>query len=128
MFLEKNFIASAVGLRTVTATFDVQNATTSADGKTYIPAGSIVAIDEQKQGISLDDVYFRTGEETKIGAVIVAGHLYEDRLPEATQQALQPEEFTAQGLFFETAPTTTVGEGGDTPEPQPEPPADNNAL
>lgn len=119
MFLEKNFIASAVGLRTVTATFNVVDAE-EVDGKKVIKAGVYFAgnggsgsassvTGSSLAGITLDDVYFKEGQTTVIGAVIVAGHIYKDRLPvELTDDVIY--ELAAQGLFFETAPTTVIAE------------------
>lgn len=102
MLLEKNFIASAVGLRTISWTF------TSADlpaGKTYIPAGTIILKDSAVKGVALDDVYLHDTEN--VAALIVAGHLFSDRMPVAPTSA-QVTSFAAQGLYFEEAPTTTV--------------------
>ena len=122
MFLEKNFIASAVGLRTVTATFNVADAE-EIDGKKVIKAGAYFAgnggsgssgsassgTGSSLAGITLDDVYFKEGQTTVIGAVIVAGHIYKDRLPvELADDVIY--ELASQGLFFETAPTTVIAE------------------
>ena len=103
MLFEKNFIASAVGLRTVSYTF------TSDDipsGETFIPAGTIIKVSTTPKGVALDDIYFKGEETTAIGALIVAGHLYSDRMPVAP--TTEVSAFAGQGLFFEQAPSTTV--------------------
>ena len=102
MLFEKNFIASAKSLRTISWTF------TSADlpaGKTYIPAGTIILKDSAVKGVALDDVYLHDTEN--VAALIVAGHLFSDRMPVAPTSA-QVTSFAAQGLYFEETPTTTV--------------------
>lgn len=128
MFLEKNFIASAVGLRTISATFDISQATEDENGKMYIAAGTYyenggssssgTGEGNTLSGITLDNVYFKDGEETAIGALIVAGHIFKDRLPvELSDDVIY--ELGSQGLFFENAPVTVInGETGDTVEQQ----------
>ena len=121
MFLEKNFIASAVGLRTISATFDISQATEDENGKKYIAAGTYYANGGSSSsensadsgntlpGIALDNVYFKDGEETAIGALIVAGHIFKDRLPaEIADDVVY--ELASQGLFFENAPQTVISE------------------
>lgn len=113
MLLEKNFIASAVSLRLVSWTFDVDNASDDEEtGKKKIAAGTIVSdADSNLVGVATNDIYFEANEETKIGSLIVAGHLFADRLPEEPTSA-QVTAFAAKGLFFEDAPTTTLPADG----------------
>ena len=113
MLLEKNFIASAVSLRLVSWTFAVDDASDDEEtGKKKIAAGTIVTgSDSNVVGVATNDIYFETGEETKIGSLIVAGHLFTDRLP-AEPTAEQITAFAAKGLFFETAPETELPEDG----------------
>lgn len=119
MFLEKNFLASAVGLRTISMTFAIENATQDANGKYYIPAGAYYSNnggsgssgssgeEAERKGIVLDDVYFKGGETTAIGALIVAGHILKDRLPEELDDSTI-YDLASQGLFFEVSAPTTV--------------------
>lgn len=117
MLLEKNFIASQVSLRLVSYTFDVDDASVeTGTGKNYIPAGSIISVTDGQnnttvKGVALDDVYFKTGEEKAIGSLIVAGHLFSDRLPVAPT-ADEVKALAAMGLYFEVAPTTVVPADG----------------
>lgn len=107
MLLEKNFIASQVGLRYISWTFTTDDIPA---GKTFIPAGTILKVSTTPKGIVMDDVYFRTGETKAIGSLIVAGHLYSDRMPVAP--TTEVSAFAGQGLFFEEAPSTTVPDDG----------------
>lgn len=117
MFLEKNFIASAVGLRTISMTFNVEDAQEDENGKMYIPAGYFIGGGDGYTGglagVVLDNVYFKEGQETAIGALVVAGHIFNDRLPvEVSQEDIN--NAALQGLYFETAPVTVInGEGGE---------------
>lgn len=116
MLLEKNFIASAVSLRLISYTFSADDGVAeTGTGKTYIPAGTIISVTEDEtttvMGVALDDVYFKSGEETAIGSLIVAGHLYSDRMPVAPS-ADEVTALAGKGLYFETAPETTVPEDG----------------
>ena len=137
MLLEKNFIASAVSLRTISISYDLNAAqeqnivqVDEKTGKYFIPAGSLYVNDggsgssidsstEQvtRAGIVLDDVYFKTGEETAIGSLIVAGHILNDRLPNPIPQE-SIYEFVTQGLFFEDSAVTVVP--ADNAEANPE--------
>lgn len=82
-----NFLASEVGLRTITYQFD----TTTA-------AGTII----NGKGVVFDDVDATDGAHE--GALIVAGHILNDCLPvEATEE--QITAFAKQGLFFENSVT-----------------------
>lgn len=92
------FLASAVGLRTVTrqipASMGVQ------DGcKKIVPAGTIFPKnDATAEGIIYTPVDVTDGDHE--GAVIVAGYLYENRLPAAPAEAAKTAMKT---LNFETA-------------------------
>lgn len=120
MLFEKNFLASAVSLRTISMTFDIDLATyvetDEKTGKSYIPAGSYYvggsgsgssAESVERKGIVLDDVYFKDGETTAIASLIVAGHVLKDRLPyEIDDSTIY--DLASQGLFFELSAPTTV--------------------
>lgn len=119
MFLEKNFIASAKSLRTISMTFDVANAQEDENGKKYIAAGSYYTngngssngsgSNAVRKGITLDDVYFKDGQTTAIGSLIVAGHILKDRLPAEIDDDII-YDLAAQGLFFEDSAETIVPE------------------
>ena len=93
-----NFLASEVGLRLVTAQFDATGITANANGKKLVKGGTIV----DGKGIVFEDVDVTDGEHE--GALVVAGHILNDKLPVAASEA-QITEFAKQGLYFEDAVT-----------------------
>lgn len=112
-----NFLASEVGLRTVTYTFDAsnENVTTEKDtnGCTHkiIKAGTIYPKnDATVKGIVFTDVDVTSGNRP--GSLMVAGRV----LKEATLSAGVKAEpsataipvLQAQGLYVETTPKTTL--------------------
>ena len=121
MFLEKNFIASAKSFRTISMSFDVANAQEDENGQKYIAAGSYYTNGDDssngsgssagavRKGIVLDDIYFKDGQTTVVGALVVAGHILKDRLPAEIDDSTI-YELAAQGLFFEDSATTVVPE------------------
>ena len=124
MFLEKNYLASAVGLRTISMTFDINTATNvetdEVTGNQYIPAGSYYVSASgsdsgsgsstgsvERKGIVLDNIYFKRNETTAIGALVVAGHILKDKLPyELDDSTIY--DLASQGLFFELSAPTVV--------------------
>lgn len=125
MFLEKNYLASAVGLRTISMTFDINTATNvetdETTGNQYIPAGSYYVgasgsgsgsesgsdSGVERKGIVLDNIYFKRNETTAIGALVVAGHILKDKLPyELDDSTIY--DLASQGLFFELSAPTVV--------------------
>lgn len=125
MFLEqeKNFIASATSLRTITYQVSASSVASSSlvtdlNGNKYIKAGTIITKTVSDTtvpvGVLLHDttVTLANGTAGKgVCALIVAGHLYSDKLPVAPTSA-QVTAFASQGLYFEVAPTTSVPADG----------------
>ncbi len=112
----KNFIASQVSLRTVSYTFskDSELAVTE-ENKKVLKAGTIYpANDATAKGVLLHDVILEDengNAKNNIGALIVAGHLYSDKLPVAPASTAITA-LAGHGLYFETEPTTVVpGDG-----------------
>ena len=112
----ENFIASAVGLRLVTYTFDKDTElATTENGIAVLKAGTIYpSNDDNAVGVVYEDVVLQDANGTardNIGSLIVAGHLYGDKL----QDELDEDAITAlasKGLFFEDKPTDTVPDDG----------------
>lgn len=112
----QNFIASQVGLRTVSYTFDKTSALAETEGVVkVIKAGTIYpANDATAVGVLLHDVQLADRDfnaKDGIGALIVAGHLYSDKLPVAPASAAVTA-LAAKGLYFEEQPTTSVPADG----------------
>lgn len=113
---DKNFIASAVSLRTVSYTFskDTELAVTE-NGKKVLKAGTIYpANGATAVGVVLADLVLEDdfgNPKNNIGALIVSGHLYSNRLPAAPESAAITK-LAATGLFFENEPATTVPSDG----------------
>ena len=111
-----NFLASEVGLRLITGEINAlsakgvvaNNKLPEVDGKVYAPAGCYVTVGDL-HGFLFNDVELPSGENATVEcSVIVAGHLYSDKLAEVTPWDLVPEEeVIKQGLFFETSDTIT---------------------
>lgn len=100
-----NFLESEVGLVLKTWKFDTTAAIITKDGTKYVPAGTVYPENGAKaKGIVFEDVDVTHGEA--IGSLIVAGRVYENRLP-ATIEALAKEPLKAQGLYLSDAPETT---------------------
>lgn len=104
-----NFLESEVGLVLKTWKFDTTTAvTTEADGTKYIKAGTVYpSNDGSAKGIVFEDVDVTHGEA--IGSLIVAGRVYENRLP-AVIEELAEAVFAKQGLYWSDAPETTRDE------------------
>lgn len=104
-----NFLESEVGLVLKTWKFDTTTAvTTEDDGTKYVPAGTVYPTNgESAKGIVFEDVDVTHGEA--IGSLIVAGRVYENRLP-ATIETSAEEPLKAQGLYWSDAPETTRDE------------------
>ena len=92
------FLASAVGLRTVT--MQIPESLGEQDGcKKIVPAGTIFpANDNTAKGVIFTPVDVTNGDHE--GAVIVSGYLYENRLPVVPVTAAKTAMKT---LNFETA-------------------------
>ena len=99
-----NFLASEVGLRTVTYTFaDTYAGVVTEDGRKIIKAGSIYpSNDASAVGIVFQDVDVTNG--AKVEALMVAGHFYSDKLPVSPASAVVTA-FASKGLYGEVSPT-----------------------
>lgn len=92
------FLASTVGLRTVTRQIPQSIGTQDGD-KLIVPAGTIFpANGSTAEGILFEPVDVTHGDHE--GAVIVAGYLYENRLPVVPIAAAKT---AMKNLNFETA-------------------------
>lgn len=106
-----NFLASEVGLRTVTYTFskDYAGAVTE-NGRKIIKAGSVYPTnDASAVGIVFQDVDITNGD--KVEALMVAGHYYSDKLPVPTITT-SAQALAGKGLFGETSPEIVVPADG----------------
>lgn len=112
-----NFLASEVGLRCVSYTFDASNSNVveekDYDGRTHkvLKAGTIYpSNDSSVKGIIFNDVDVSNGNNK--GSLMVAGRIYNDStLVNGSKIALDSAAITilnSQGLFVETKPTTSV--------------------
>lgn len=106
-----NFLASEVGLRTVTYTFAKTFATAvTENGRKIIKAGTIYpANDATAVGIVFQDVDITDGDRPE--ALMVAGHYYSDKLSASPASAVTTA-FVAKGLYGEVSPTVTVPADG----------------
>lgn len=98
-----SFLASAVGLRTVTKQIP-QSLGVQGGDKLIVPAGTIFpANDNTAVGVLYEPVDVTYGDHE--GSVIVAGHLYGNRLPVAPADASKTAmgENGYGGVLFETA-------------------------
>lgn len=103
-----NFLASEVGLRTVTCTFAKSTAgAVMENGRKILKAGMVYPLnDATAKGIIFQDVDVTDGDRP--GSLMVAGHYYDDKLVAPTNVNAKPV-FQAQGLFMDAkAPTVTV--------------------
>jgi len=113
---DKNFIASAVSLRTVPYTFS-KNTTLAVteEGKKVLKAGTIYpANDATAKGVVLADLVLEDdfgNAKNAVGALIVSGHLYSNRMPVAPESTAVTK-LAGTGLFFEEEPSTTVPADG----------------
>lgn len=104
-----NFLASEVGLRTITFTFSKENlSVVEENGRKIIKAGTIYpANDRTAKGVVFHDVDVTDGD--KVGALMVGGVYLSDKLSAVVaSEALAV--FQAQGLFAQESPTTKVPE------------------
>lgn len=106
----KNFLASEVGLRKETVTFEND-----------VDAGKVVQFtvgETTKYGVVYNDVELGD-KETLVASVVTAGHIQEDKVDfGALTKADVIEACVAQGLFFEPYkpaqyPSATTGEMED---------------
>lgn len=77
-------------------------AATTEYGAKYVPMGTVFpANDATAEGIVYEDVDVTTGDMP--GSVVLAGTVYEDRLPETLAEAAKTA-LTAKGFTFITTP------------------------
>lgn len=101
-----SFLASAVGLVTITWKFDTSTQiTTEDDGTKYVKAGTVYpSNDSSAVGIVYEDVDVTHGEA--VGSLIIAGRVYENRLPAVIETDAETV-FAKKGLYWSDAPETT---------------------
>lgn len=106
-----NFLASEVGLRTVTYTFSKDYAGAVVEnGRKIIKAGSVYPTnDASAVGIVFQDVDITNGD--KVEALMVAGHYLSDKLPVSPASGAVTT-LAGKGLFGEVSPTITVPADG----------------
>lgn len=112
-----NFLASEVGLRCVSYTFDASNSNVveekDYDGRVYkvIKAGTIYpSNDSAVKGIVFTDVDVTNGNNK--GSLMVAGRVYKGSTlvngSKVAPDTIAIEVLNAQGLFVEVEPTTNL--------------------
>ncbi len=100
------FLESEVGVVRKTRQIAQTGATENTDGSKYVPMGTIwPANDATAEGVVYEDIDVTSGDMP--GSVVLAGRVYEDRLPaaiaEAAKTALSGKGFT----FIATSPAVT---------------------
>lgn len=100
------FLESEVGVVRKTRQMSQTGASTASNGGKYVPMGTIYpSNDANAVGIVYEDVDVSTGDMP--GSVVLAGRVYEDRLPvtiaAAAKTALAGKGFT----FIATSPAVT---------------------
>lgn len=101
---DKNFLESETGLVLKTFTGEQTNATAEV-GRKYIKGGSVFPTNKTgAKGIVYESVDMTDDEKRPI-SVIVAGRVYENRLPVSVDETAKTE-LAAQGIVFVTAPET----------------------
>lgn len=97
------FLASGVGLRTITYEFSNSGLSADDEGKIIIVGGTVYpSNDGSAKGIVFEDVDVTDGDFA--GSLIVGGYIYENRLPadvESTAKAV------LTNIKFEDAPSVT---------------------
>ena len=100
-----NFLASAVGLIRETCTVLAAGVTADDAGRKIVPAGTILpANDATATGILFEDVDVTEGDHE--GSLIVAGRIFNDRLPAAVSDTALPVLKTI-GITLVTSEETT---------------------
>lgn len=100
------FLESEVGVVRKTRQLKQEGATDTEDGGKYVPMGTVwPANDATAEGIVYEDIDVTTGDMP--GSVVLAGRVYEDRLPATistgAKTALEGKGFT----FIATSPAVT---------------------
>lgn len=104
-----NFLASEVGLRTITYTFSKSKGTLE-NGRQIIPAGTIYpANDGTAVGIVFQDVDVTDGDA--VAALMVGGVYLADKLSATVAEAAKAV-FVAKGLFEQESPSVVLPSDG----------------
>lgn len=100
------FLESEVGVVRKTRQISQTGATTRDDGSKYVPMGTVwPSNDANAVGIVYEDIDVTTGDMP--GSVVLAGRVYEDRLPAAIATAAKTA-LTGNGFtFISASPSVT---------------------
>lgn len=100
------FLESEVGVVRKTRQISQTGATTAEDGSKYVKMGTVYpANDATAEGFVYEDIDVTTGDMP--GSVVLAGRIYEDRLPAAIATAAKTA-LTGKGFtFIPTSPAVT---------------------
>lgn len=100
------FLESEVGVVRKTRQIAQTGATTTTAGNKYVPMGTVwPSNDTNAQGIVYEDIDVTEGDAP--GSVVLAGRVYEDRLP-VTIAAAAKTALSAKGFYFiSTSPAVT---------------------
>ena len=100
------FLESEVGVVRKTRQISQSGAATAEDGSKYVPMGTIwPSNDASAAGIVYEDIDVTTGDMP--GSVVLAGRVYEGRLPVSIAAAAKTA-LTAKGfVFIATSPSVT---------------------
>lgn len=99
------FLASEVGLRQIAYEFSNSGLSADDEGRIIIEGGTVYpSNDGDAVGIVFEDVDVTDGNFA--GSLIVAGYIYENRLPDDVEDTAKAV-LNAKGLYFEDAPSVT---------------------
>lgn len=100
------FLESEVGVVRKTRQIAQTGGKETGSGNKYVPMGTVwPANDATAEGIVYEDVDVTTGDMP--GSVVLAGRVYEDRLPAALEEAAKTALAGKGFVFIETSPTVT---------------------
>lgn len=100
------FLESEIGAVPKTRQIKQDGAKTTDDGRKYVPMGTIYpANDATAEGFVYEDIDVTTGDMP--GSVVLAGRVYEDRLPDTIAETAKTS-LTGKGfVFIATSPSVT---------------------
>lgn len=100
------FLESEVGVVRKTCQISQAGATDTGDGNKYVPMGTVwPANDATAKGIVYEDVDVTEGDAP--GSVVLAGRVYEDRLPVTIAAAAKTALAAIGFTFIATSPAVT---------------------
>lgn len=100
------FLESEAGVVRKTRQIKQEGATDTEDGGKYVPMGTVwPANDATAEGIVYEDIDVTTGDMP--GSVVLAGRVYEDRLPAAISAAAKTALAGKGFTFIATSPAVT---------------------